>query len=268
MIHPPNESHDAMSRESHSPRENSSGRTEAWSHRFVWISVLVLVGVVSWNGWRAYQHNSQIADFRCDEPIFDFGQVFVGDVVNHKFRIGNVSRNSIEIDKVIASCGCTTLGKDLGGLSVAPGASFEVPVKLTLSKSEQGVIERQIVVRFREHPDAQLTLRLKGRVLNRWSWSTNRVVFDKVASDAEATREVELTLHPNALQVESAPTVHSSGNSPIQVTVKPDQISPANRSWRVFISTKPPVPPGRHEVALMTNLEDCPPLQVVIVAAE
>jgi len=99
-----------------------------WSNWLIWISAFALAAVVSRNGWEAFQQHERSRAVRCDLPVFDFGEGFVGDVIDHSFHVINVSRTSLEIGKIQVSCGCTTVANELEGTVIGPGEAFDGPV--------------------------------------------------------------------------------------------------------------------------------------------
>jgi hypothetical protein len=86
------------------------------------------------------------------ESLFDFGKIPQGKPVTHEFELVNASTDTLKLENVQASCGCTTpiWKKD----PVAPGAStkinvgynalaegtFEKPVTITYNGSQVKVI--------------------------------------------------------------------------------------------------------------------------------
>ena len=75
---------------------SAKGRWMRWSGRLIWVSAFLLVVVVARNGWEAYQQHQRTRAIRCDEPVFDFGNAFVGGSIDHTFRVTNVSRRSVQ----------------------------------------------------------------------------------------------------------------------------------------------------------------------------
>jgi len=255
------------------PGEQNSfakGRWQQWSIWLIWVSAILLVVVVSRNGWEAYQQYQRIRAVRCDEPVFDFGLAFVADTVDHTFHVTNVSPRPLQIEKIMASCGCTTVATNLVGTSIDPGQSFDVPVRLMLSGSEKGEFERPVLVRFAGEPRLQLTLKLKGRVEKRWKWSTETVIFDGLHADEAASRTIELTRHPDA-PPEEAPQILAPPRSLLRLDAENGPSSGTEGSRRITITTVPPLPPGRHEFSLYAYTpgpSGVPPVRVILIVAE
>src|SRR5689334_8422174 len=61
------------------------------------------------------------------EPIFDFGKVPAGPMINHVFTFTNTGDQVLEIKDVRPSCGCTTTGE--WDHQVQPGKSGSIPVR-------------------------------------------------------------------------------------------------------------------------------------------
>ncbi len=249
----------------------TKGRRRDFANCLVWVSALALAVVVSRNGWEAYQQHQRMHAVRCDEPVFDFGLTFVGGTIDHTFHVTNISRRSLQIEKVESSCGCTTVATELAGTSIGPGQSFDVPVQLALSGSEKGVFERPVIVRFAGEPRRQLKLKLKGRVESRWAWSSETVIFDGVRADEAASRTIELTLHPDA-PPEEPPQILAPSKSLLRLDVEKAPTSDSGASHRVTITTVPPLPPGRREATLHAHTAGSstgiPPVRVILIVTE
>lgn len=271
MSHEHVDSHQSLLLEPAESNGSTERRGKHWSGRLIWVSALLLAVVVSRNGWEAYQQHQRMRAVRCDEPVFDFGRAFVGGAIDHTFHVTNVSRRSLEIEKVEPSCGCTTVATELAGTSIGPGQSFDVPVRLALSGIEKGEFQRPVVVRFAGEPRLQLKLKLKGLVENRWTWSTETVIFDGIHGDEATSRTIELTLHPDAPPEES-PQILAPVKSLLRVDVENASISDGGASHRVTITTVPPLLPGRRETTLYAysagSSTGIPPVRVILIVTE
>ncbi|MBU0596058.1 DUF1573 domain-containing protein [Candidatus Bipolaricaulota bacterium] len=78
-----------------------------------------------------------------EEPIYDFGEVVEGYAVEHTFTIQNIGNEVLEINKVRASCGCTTTELETDRL--APGQSVTLGV-LVNTTAFGGRISKSIYV--------------------------------------------------------------------------------------------------------------------------
>ncbi len=105
-----------------------------------------------------------------EEPIYDFGSVLEGFAVTHVFTIENTGDEVLEIDRVAASCGCTTT--QLATERLAPGESVELEV-LVNTAGFGGTISKSVYVYCNdpEYADSsssdrpRFTLRVTGEVI-------------------------------------------------------------------------------------------------------
>jgi len=113
-----------------------------------------------------------------EEPIYDFGSVLEGFAVTHVFTIENTGDEVLEIDRVAASCGCTTT--QLATDRLAPGGSVELEV-LVDTAGFGGTISKSIYV-YCNDPDyasssssdrPRFTLRVTGEVIRAQPYHTS-----------------------------------------------------------------------------------------------
>ena len=92
------------------------------------------------------------------EPSYDFGKIPQGKPVTHEFELVNTSADTLKIENVQASCGCTTpvWKKD----PVAPGGSTKINVGY--NALAEGNFERLVTVYY--NGNQVKTLTIKGNV--------------------------------------------------------------------------------------------------------
>jgi len=253
------------------PLSSTDGRGVNWSRWLVWLSAALVVVVVSRNVWEAYQQRQRMRAVRCDEPVFDFGPAFIGDTIDHTFHVTNVSRMPLQIEKVRASCGCTTVATKLEGTSIGPDESFHVPVRLSLTGSEEGEFERPVMIRFAGEPRLEVTLELKGMVEKRWWWSAETVTFEAIQKDEVASRTIELSGRSDASSQET-PRVVPPSTGLLRVDSQDVTTLAGDLSRQVTVTTVPPLPPGRRDFYLYayTDGSAAPisPVRIILVVAE
>lgn len=91
---------------------------------------LLLFAVVTFSG--AAQVSSKGAVITWDKPIFDFGDIYQGEKVQHVFRFENTGSEPLIITNVEVTCGCT---KPRGWPRdpIMPGARAELEVQFNSS---------------------------------------------------------------------------------------------------------------------------------------
>jgi hypothetical protein len=239
-----------------------------WSRRLIWLAAAALVVALVRNGWDARQHHERLRALQCNQPIFNFGRGFQGRVVEHTFHVVNLSRQPVQIEHVTASCGCTTVAKQLEGTIIEPQGNFDIPVRLDLGNSPLGEIERPIMVMFAGEPKLQLTVKLKGTVEAEWTWSPQQVVFEDLGPEVVASRTVTLTQHPEAPPAELG---HIAAPAPLTSAIARAGENDS-RDWTLTLTTTPPIPAGRRDLTVYAFRTDSSamigPIRVTLIGPD
>ena len=92
------------------------------------------------------------------ESAYDFGKIPQGKPVTHEFELFNASMDTLKLENVQASCGCTTpiWKKD----PVTPGASTKINVGY--NAAAEGPFEKQVMIYFNGGQVKNITI--KGNV--------------------------------------------------------------------------------------------------------
>jgi rhodanese-related sulfurtransferase len=121
------------------------------------------------------------------EPVFDFGVVLDGTVVEHIFLIDNDGDSDLAILDVQTSCGCTTA--NLSGSSVPPGDTIRLSASLATEGLAGSRVSRPITVRTNDPDRPEIILRLEGVV-------TAAQPYLVAAQDASAGLALVIDLRP------------------------------------------------------------------------
>jgi len=113
-----------------------------------------------------------------DEPTYDFGSILEGYVVDHVFVIQNTGDEALEVERVAASCGCTTTA--LATQRLRPGESVELEVLIDTA-GFGGRISKSVYVYCNdpEYADSttserpRFTLRVTGEVIRAQPYHTS-----------------------------------------------------------------------------------------------
>jgi hypothetical protein len=92
------------------------------------------------------------------ETTYNFGKIAQGKPVTHNFVITNTGKESLKLDNVQASCGCTT--PEWSRDAIAPGKS--TTVKVGYNAAAEGVFEKAITIYYNNGQVKQITI--KGNV--------------------------------------------------------------------------------------------------------
>ena len=89
------------------------------------------------------------------ETEFNFGKIPQGKPVTHIFFVENKSKDSLKIDNVQASCGCTTPSWEKDKV-IAPGASTQITVGY--NAAAEGAFTKFITVTYNGVQSKQITI--------------------------------------------------------------------------------------------------------------
>lgn len=95
---------------------------------------------------------------------FDFGQVLIGDTVNHKFLIKNIGNSDLEIAKIQSNCSCTVSNTQTE--IVKPNSSSNIKIQFIGKVEDIGINDKQIAIRSNSSPKITI-LHLKGNVISK-----------------------------------------------------------------------------------------------------
>lgn len=183
---------------------------------------------------------------RCDEPIYDFGEVWAGEVVEHEFVIINEGKSPLELLSVHGSCACTATTHDK---VIAPGEQGKVTAKLTTTRMA-GPLQRNITVQSNDPLKKTMSLGLKGQVKPRVSLEPPTAAFGSTTEQKELTRKIKVTNHTEEKMV-IAPIPPLPGQTSVfkaQVAeVEPGKVA------EITITAVPPFPDGPSSVTFRFN---------------
>ncbi len=97
-----------------------------------------------------------------EEGIFDFGDIYEGEVVKHKFKITNTGEGYLIIASVNASCGCTVAKWSKDPISSGQDGFVEI---IFDSKNRKGIQKKTITLLTNAIPNVTV-LTIKGNIIN------------------------------------------------------------------------------------------------------
>jgi hypothetical protein len=208
-----------------------------------------------------------------DGTAFDFGDVYRGMELTHRFRFTNAGPGPLTIQGVHAACGCTVAEVEKGR-RYQPGESGFVEVRLDTTDFS-GELVKSVTVMSNEKLLPDRTLTLKAMVRTEIEADPPLVDFGDVRSQDGATRVVkvkvigdkgyelkELLFNRDLIEAAYAP---AAGEGP-QAKGKG-----APRAWDVTVKLKPGIRPGfLKELLVVRNtsphLQELPvPLRAVVL---
>ena len=105
-------------------------------------SLLILLGIVFSTGvFAQVLEKSPVMTF--ETKSHDFGDVKQGEKVTHIFKYKNTGTDTLRIDNIVSSCGCTV--PNSYERVVAPGANASITVEFN-SAGKMGVINKTLTI--------------------------------------------------------------------------------------------------------------------------
>ena len=95
------------------------------------------------------------------ETAWDFGKIKQGDVASHEFVFANEGDDTLTIEKVSTSCGCTAAL--VSDRAIPPGKSGKIEVKFD-SRGYGGQITKVVYVQSNDPKDPQRPLEIKAEI--------------------------------------------------------------------------------------------------------
>ncbi|RKY32477.1 MAG: hypothetical protein DRP74_02565 [Candidatus Omnitrophota bacterium] len=96
--------------------------------------------------------------------IWDFGKVQEGEVLEHSFILQNDSQDTLNINSLNTSCGCTV--SEVEKKSLAPGESTTINVIFN-SKGYSGAVQQQVFVNTDNLENPVIKLTIKAEILRK-----------------------------------------------------------------------------------------------------
>ncbi|NMC63369.1 MAG: DUF1573 domain-containing protein [SAR324 cluster bacterium] len=113
-----------------------------------------------------------------ENPVFDFGTVTEGTIIQHNFQIENKGSGVLTISRVLAQCGCTA--SNVTKNEIATGEKGEIKVVFDTSNFK-GDVEKTVTV-YSSDPEKQITtLSLKGKIQAGVVITPERLMFGEVS---------------------------------------------------------------------------------------
>lgn len=131
-------------------------------------------------------------DLQFEKKVYDFGAIYKGASVTHKFKFTNKGDGVLNIGKVKTSCGCTAALTS--SKTIEPGASGTIEATFN-SKNFRGRITKKIYINSNDPDEGKIQLVIKGNILEEITLSPQRIAFNMVAKGEE---------HSNSFHIKQA----------------------------------------------------------------
>jgi hypothetical protein len=102
----------------------------------------------------------KIAKISFDNPVFDFGMIVEGEVVDHRFEFTNAGNAPLSIKKTSVTCGCTVPSYPF--VDIGPGDTGYIGVQFN-STGKMGNTTAEITI-YSNASSPEMILTMKGNV--------------------------------------------------------------------------------------------------------
>jgi len=197
-----------------------------------------------------------------DEPVHDFGTVWVGPRLRHTFKITNAGNADLKITKLNTGCGCTVVGRYPKLLK--PGESGEFPFVLNTNQV-RGQYTKHPTIMSNDPATPVLKLTLKGEAKRRIEVTPYTAYFGAVYGNEPKTRILKIKNNLDTPLELALDPFASMGKFRFKLTeTEPGQ------EFELEVSTVPPFEKfGMHQVTavILTNQALMRQLQVRAMVA-
>jgi LEA14-like dessication related protein len=96
------------------------------------------------------------------DPVYDFGKVYRGQMIEHTFTIQNVGDAPLEIKGIQRDCGCT--GATIDKEYLMPGEELEIDVRLNTTNLGEGELEKSVRIETTDPNEPETVLTMTGEL--------------------------------------------------------------------------------------------------------
>ena len=128
-------------------------------------------------------------DLQVANPKFDFGEVFQGEKVLHVFEFVNQGDETLLIDRVRSSCGCTAVL--VSEKSIPPGGKGELQANFDSTRFRDDV-SKTISLYSNDPVHPVMQFQIKGKVLETIAMVPSQINFGNVVAEKTVTSTVLL----------------------------------------------------------------------------
>lgn len=196
---------------------------------------------------------------KCDEPVHDFGETWMGPTLLHSFVIKNDGQSPLQIVKVKPACGCTIAGQHPS--TIAPGESGSFPFSVASTKL-RGRFEKAITIQTNDPVNPDLRLKVAGVVKRYVDVLPTNAIFGKISGDEPQERVLKISNNTdNKLELKVEPAAVGPFKFALVETMP-------GKEFELKVNMTPPYTPGdyRHEVMLTSSVSEQATIPVTATA--
>jgi len=181
----------------------------------------------------------------CDATVHEFGTVDGSAPATHTFTVRNEGDSELVIKKIHAPCGCTTFRLD--NKSLAPGASLDIPVTLSLA-GRKGPQQKSLYVETNDPATPTLQLTMRGHVGSDLEITPPMLVLRHDPKSGAIAGEVRIA-NPAGQSLECLEAKSVDGKAEVTTTPLPD-----GKGFTLRATAIENLPPGQHREKIQLRL--------------
>jgi hypothetical protein len=166
-----------------------------------------------------------------DQPKYDFGDVFKGDIVSHRFEIENKGGAPLVIQKVKPSCGCTLLSEATMDKVISPGSKGGFELKIETSRLAPGHQQKYADVSSNDPKQAQFRVFIQGKIDTLLKVDPEQPKIQTVKGKGQGQTEITLTKNTSG-----EPKVLGAKSQSGRLLVELKEEQPGQR-WKLLVKT-------------------------------
>jgi hypothetical protein len=164
----------------------------------------------------------------------EFGRLLEGRTLQGDIRFVNTGKEAVQIQRVQASCGCTTT--KIEKMRVEPGDTASVHYSVR-TQGFRGLVRKTITVYFTDPKEKELQFVIQGTLFSELDVTPSFIDFQGVALDANSSFTQNVTVQNQSEKPIQIATVRATSDlltvSPVSATV------PAGQSLTVEVTLRP-----------------------------
>jgi hypothetical protein len=138
-----------------------------------------------------FAQNTNVPAISFDTQSKDFGKVLEGEKLKYVFRFVNKGTQTLEVQSVVSSCGCTSTL--LSKKSIKAGQDGQIEVVVDTS-GKPGALNKTVTVSTNDPVHQQTVLTITAQVESEFALSQPSVYFGTVPRGQEVTKEIIITV--------------------------------------------------------------------------
>lgn len=128
-----------------------------------------------------------------EDEIFNFGKIYIGEIVEYGFKFKNLGSGELIINNVKSSCGCTAALVSKNHLQ--KNETGEVKVKFNPGRYV-GKVSKSVVVNSNDPKCSAVKLTITGEVIEEVSINPKQINFGIIRKGDSCTRNIEIKTIP------------------------------------------------------------------------